>query len=185
MNNTKIINVHTSVTNKKDKHNKMVILFLNSSPHIIYPHFPYDINNLGRRLRLRKHSVNMAMNPTMAKQEQLILLDYWTSIYGMRVKIALAEKGLSYEYKEEDLRNKSQLLLDSNPIHKQIPVLIHNGKPICESSIIVEYIDEVWNHKAPLLPSDYYAKARAKFWADFIDKKVTLTYLDCLSLYSC
>ncbi|KAI7741426.1 hypothetical protein M8C21_031154 [Ambrosia artemisiifolia] len=109
---------------------------------------------------------------TMAKQEQLVLLDYWTSIYGMRVRIALAEKGLSYEHRQEDLRNKSQLLLDSNPVHKQIPVLIHNGNPICESSIIVEYIDDVWKDKAPLLPSDSYAKARARFWADFIDKKL-------------
>ncbi|GKG66224.1 hypothetical protein Tco_0694712, partial [Tanacetum coccineum] len=39
---------------------------------------------------------------------------------------------------------------------------------VCESSIIVEYIDEVWNDKAPLFPDDAYAK----FWADFIDKKV-------------
>ncbi|KAK9048485.1 hypothetical protein SSX86_032551 [Deinandra increscens subsp. villosa] len=83
-----------------------------------------------------------------------------------------AEKGLSYEYREEDLRNKSQLLLDSNPIHKQIPVLIHNGKPICESSIIVQYIDQVWKDEAPLLPSDSYARARARFWVHFIDQKL-------------
>ncbi|KAK1433971.1 hypothetical protein QVD17_10889 [Tagetes erecta] len=111
----------------------------------------------------------------MAEQEELILLDVWASMYGMRVRIALAEKGISYEYKEEDLRNKSKLLLDMNPVHKKIPVLIHNGKPICESNIIVEYIDEVWNHKAPLFPSDPYDKACARFWADFIDKKLYQT----------
>ncbi|KAI3525335.1 hypothetical protein L1887_04048 [Cichorium endivia] len=110
----------------------------------------------------------------MAKQEEVILLDFWPSMFGMRVRIALAEKGVSYEYREEDLRSKSQLLLEMNPVHKKIPVLIHNGKPICESSIIVEYIDEVWQDKAPLFPSDTYGKARARFWADFIDKKVYL-----------
>ena len=78
----------------------------------------------------------------------------------------------SYDYREQDLRNKSQLLIEMNPIHKKIPVLIHNGKPICESSIIVEYIDEVWKDKAPLFPSDAYSKSRARFWVDFIDKKV-------------
>ena len=72
------------------------------------------------------------------------LLDFWPSMFGMRVRIALAEKGVAYEYVEEDLKNKSPLLLQMNPIHKKIPVLIHNGKPVCESSIIVEYIDEVW-----------------------------------------
>ncbi|KAJ0522884.1 putative glutathione transferase [Helianthus annuus] len=107
--------------------------------------------------------------------EQLILLDFWASMFGMRVRIALAEKGIPYEYREEDLRNKSQLLLDMNPVHKKIPVLIHNGKPICESSIIVQYIDEVWSHKAPLFPSDPLHKARARFWADFIDKKLYQT----------
>ncbi|XP_027354231.1 probable glutathione S-transferase isoform X1 [Abrus precatorius] len=104
--------------------------------------------------------------------EDLILLDDWLSMFGMRARIALAEKEIKYEYREEDLTNKSQLLLEMNPIHKKIPVLIHNGKPICESIIIVEYIDEVWKEKAPLLPSDPYERAQARFWADFVNKKV-------------
>lgn len=102
------------------------------------------------------------------------LLDFWPSMFGMRVRIALAEKGVAYEYVEEDLKNKSPLLLQMNPIHKKIPVLIHNGKPVCESSIIVEYIDEVWKDNAALLPSDPYQRAQARFWVDFIDNKVTL-----------
>ncbi|KAL2326076.1 hypothetical protein Fmac_025134 [Flemingia macrophylla] len=105
--------------------------------------------------------------------EKLILLDEWLSMFGMRARIALAEKGIDqYEFREEDLDNKSQLLLKMNPIHKKIPVLIHNGKPISESLIIVEYIDEVWMDKAPVLPSDPYQKAQARFWADFVNKKV-------------
>ncbi|GKE18994.1 probable glutathione S-transferase [Tanacetum coccineum] len=107
----------------------------------------------------------------MAEEDEVILLDFWASRYGMKVRIALAEKGISYEYKEQDLINKSQLLLEMNPIHKKIPVLIHNGRPVCESGIIVQYIDDVWNDNAPLFPSDPCAKAHAKFWADFIDKK--------------
>ena len=103
---------------------------------------------------------------------EVVLLDFWPSRYGMRVRIALAEKGIKYEYKEEDLKNKSLLLLEMNPINKKIPVLIHNGKPVCESLIIVQYIDEVWNDKCPLLPSDPYQRAQARFWADFVDKKV-------------
>ncbi|KAJ9672838.1 hypothetical protein PVL29_026185 [Vitis rotundifolia] len=90
----------------------------------------------------------------------------------MRVRVALAEKGLKYEYREEDTRNKSPLLLEMNLVHKKIPVLIHNGKPICESMIIVQYIDEVWNKKSPLLPSDPYQRAQARFWADYIDEKL-------------
>ncbi|KAH9779702.1 glutathione S-transferase U19 [Citrus sinensis] len=104
--------------------------------------------------------------------DEVILLDFWASMFGIRVRIALAEKGIKYEYKEQDLFNKSPLLLQMNPVHKKIPVLIHNGKSVCESSIIVQYIDEVWKDKAPLLPYDPYQRAQARFWADFIDKKM-------------
>ncbi|XVF18314.1 hypothetical protein REPUB_Repub11eG0010800 [Reevesia pubescens] len=104
--------------------------------------------------------------------DEVVLLDFWPSPFGMRVRIALAEKGIKYEYKEEDLRKKSALLLQMNPVHKKIPVLIHNGKPVCESLIQVQYIDEVWHDKSPLLPSDPYPRAIARFWADFVDKKI-------------
>ncbi|KAH6818160.1 glutathione S-transferase TAU 19 [Perilla frutescens var. frutescens] len=104
--------------------------------------------------------------------EKVILLDFYASVFGMRARVALAEKGIEYEYREEDLSNKSQLLVEMNPVHKKIPVLIHHGKPVCESLIIVQYIDEVWSEKSPLLPSDPYGRAQARFWADYIDKKV-------------
>ncbi|KAI3945520.1 hypothetical protein MKW98_018337 [Papaver atlanticum] len=104
--------------------------------------------------------------------EEVVLLDFWPSMFGMRPRIALAEKDIKYEYKEENIRDKSPLLLQMNPVHKMIPVLIHNGKPICESLIILQYIDEVWNDKYPLLPSDPYQKATARFWVDYIDKNV-------------
>ncbi|KAF9588995.1 hypothetical protein IFM89_017674 [Coptis chinensis] len=107
---------------------------------------------------------------------EVTLLDFWPSPFGMRVRIALSLKGIEYEYREENLREKSPLLLKMNPVHKNIPVLIHNGKPISESLIIVQYIDEVWNDKSPLLPKDPYARAVARFWADFVDKKVGLCY---------
>ncbi|XP_031281420.1 probable glutathione S-transferase isoform X1 [Pistacia vera] len=106
--------------------------------------------------------------------EEVILLDFWPSMFRMRVRIALAEKGVKYEYRDEDLLKggKSRYLLQVNPAHKKIPVLIHNGKPISKSSIIVQYINEVWNDKAPLLPSNPYERAQARVWTDYIDKKV-------------
>ncbi|CAA7036991.1 unnamed protein product [Microthlaspi erraticum] len=104
---------------------------------------------------------------------EVILLDFWPSMFGMRTRIALREKGVEFEYREEDIiNNKSPLLLEMNPIHKKIPVLIHNGRTVCESTIQVQYIDEVWSHKNPILPSDPYKRAQARFWVDFIDKKM-------------
>ncbi|KAK9088915.1 hypothetical protein Scep_027997 [Stephania cephalantha] len=108
----------------------------------------------------------------MSKNDEVILLDFWASPFAMRVKIALAEKGIKFEAREEDIMaGKSELLLNSNPLHKKVPVLLHYGKPICESAIIVSYIDEVWPFPA-MLPTCYYARAQARFWADFVDKKL-------------
>lgn len=104
--------------------------------------------------------------------ENVKVLHTWLSMFGLRVLIALKEKGVEYEYLEQNLLSKSQLLLESNPIHKKVPVLIHNGKPICESLAIVQYIDEVWPSQKPFLPSDPYQRAIARFWADYINKKV-------------
>ncbi|KAJ0980489.1 hypothetical protein J5N97_008744 [Dioscorea zingiberensis] len=102
---------------------------------------------------------------------EVVLLDHWTSQFGQRVCIALEEKGVEYEYIEQDTINKSTLLIESNPIYKKIPVLIHHGKPVCESMIIVQYVDEVWSDKAQLLPDEPFARARARFWADYINNK--------------
>ena len=108
--------------------------------------------------------------------DEVILLNFWPSMFGMRTTIALEEKGVKYEYREEEdvINNKTPLLLEMNPVHKKIPVLIHNGKPVCESIIQVQYIDEIWPDKNPFLPKDPYQRAQALFWADFIEKKVNI-----------
>ncbi|KAF3457503.1 hypothetical protein FNV43_RR02161 [Rhamnella rubrinervis] len=43
-------------------------------------------------------------------------------------------------------------------------------KPICESMIIVEYIEETWPSN-PLFPSDPYERAQARFWINYADDK--------------
>lgn len=95
-------------------------------------------------------------------EDELVLLDFWASPFGIRVRIALAEKGIEYEGREEDLWSKSCVLMEMNPVHKKIPVLIHKGRPISESLNIVEYIDHVWSHKSPLLPSRPWDRANAR-----------------------
>nr|CAB3495434.1 unnamed protein product [Digitaria exilis] len=81
---------------------------------------------------------------------ELKLLGQWASPFVTRVKLALHLKGLSYDYVEEDLRDKSDLLLSINP-----------------------YIDEAFAGTGPsILPTDPYERALARFWVAYIDDKV-------------
>ncbi|KAF0929939.1 hypothetical protein E2562_027069, partial [Oryza meyeriana var. granulata] len=106
------------------------------------------------------------------ENHELKLLGTWMSPFVIRVRLALSLKGLSYEYIEQNIRDKSELLVVSNPVHKKVPVLIHDGKPICESEIIVQYIDEAFpGAGAGFLPSDPYERAVARFWVSYIDDK--------------
>ncbi|VAI81334.1 unnamed protein product [Triticum turgidum subsp. durum] len=118
----------------------------------------------------------------MAGQGDLQLLGGSVSPFTLRVRMALHVKGVSYEYLEQDLVNKSDLLLASNPVHKKVPVLIHRGKPICESVAIVQYVDEVWAGAGTpsLLPAGPYDRAVARFWAAYVDDKLFPAWLAIL-----
>ncbi|XP_074277395.1 glutathione S-transferase U10-like [Silene latifolia] len=105
--------------------------------------------------------------------ESVKLHGMWASPWVRRVIIGLKIKGISYEYIEEDLKNKSELLLKYNPVKKLVPVLVHDGRPIPESLIILEYLDEVWTTTRKIFPvEDHYLRAKVRFWTNFIDLQV-------------
>ncbi|CAK8572903.1 unnamed protein product [Lathyrus sativus] len=93
---------------------------------------------------------------------------FWYSPFTFRLVWVLNLKGIPYEHIEEDRFNKSPQLLQYNPVYKKAPVLVHDGKPICESMLIIEYIDEIWPHNS-LLPADPYDRAQARFWVKYVD----------------
>lgn len=106
--------------------------------------------------------------------------------FNKRVELALKLKGVKYEYIEEDRSNKSVELVKYNPIYKQVPVLVHNGKPICESLIILEYIDDTWeSNTVPLLPKHPYQRSMARFLAKLIDEKVHTYFFSHLQAIFC
>ncbi|KAF7848353.1 hypothetical protein BT93_L2070 [Corymbia citriodora subsp. variegata] len=106
------------------------------------------------------------------EENRVVLHGTWASLYSKRVELALKVKGIEYEFVEEDLTNKSEALMRNNPVHKKVPVLVHNGKPIAESLVIIEYIDETWKESPRLLPQDPYERAKVRFWAGFLHQQL-------------
>ncbi|TMW99433.1 hypothetical protein EJD97_002550 [Solanum chilense] len=88
------------------------------------------------------------------------------------LQLTLKIKSIEYEFIQEHMLNKSELLLKSNPFYKKIPILFHDEKPICESLVILQYIDEPWLNGPSILPSDPYNRSIARFWAAYIQDKL-------------
>ncbi|XP_038877803.1 glutathione transferase GST 23-like [Benincasa hispida] len=103
--------------------------------------------------------------------EEVKLHGMWASPFSYRVKWGLELKGIPYEYVEEDFTNKTPLLLQYNPIHKKVPVLVHGGKPVCESIVILEYMDEIWS-QYPLFLIHSFDRAMTRFWIKYADNEL-------------
>lgn len=82
----------------------------------------------------------------------------------------LSEKGIDFEVIEIDLKNKPDWFLDISPYGK-VPVVKHGDALLYESSIINEYLDEVFNEKA-MLERDPYKLAQQRIWIDFCNTRM-------------
>ncbi|XP_042876336.1 probable maleylacetoacetate isomerase 2 isoform X2 [Penaeus japonicus] len=92
-----------------------------------------------------------------------ILYSYFRSSCSWRVRIALAHKGVDYEYrainllKQEQVSDEYKML---NPIG-QVPALIVSGNTLTQSISILEYLEEAFPKK-PLLPKDLFKRAKVR-----------------------
>ena len=100
-----------------------------------------------------------------------ILYNAWFCPFAQRAWIALLEKGVQFEYVEQDPYNKTPEWLAINP-RGLVPVIVHNGKSVYESAVCIEYVDEVWKTDRCLLPGDAYDRAFARIWSNFIGSKI-------------
>lgn len=94
------------------------------------------------------------------------------SVCAQKVRIVLAEKGLEYREHLMTLRgdqfDEKYMKLNPNAV---VPTLLHDGRPVIESSVILYYLDEAFP-APPLMPKDLHLRARVRQFNKLIDEYV-------------
>jgi glutathione S-transferase len=89
------------------------------------------------------------------------------SNYHNKAKLALLEKGIAFQERTFDFREKTPELLAASPLGK-IPYLTTEQGCLCESQVILEYLEAT--HPEPaLLPADPFAAAKVRELVTFLD----------------
>ena len=92
------------------------------------------------------------------------------STCAVKVRIALAEKSVSWTGHHMDLRagdTHAPAYLKLNP-NAVVPTLVHDGRVVIESTIICEYIDDAFPDP-PLRPATAWGRARMRHWTRRLD----------------
>lgn len=97
------------------------------------------------------------------------LHNYFRSSASFRVRIALALKGLSYEYIPVHLARGDHKLPDYTGISSDglVPLLEVEGERLSQSMAIIEYLDET-HPQPPLMPADALGRAKVRALAQSI-----------------
>lgn len=88
--------------------------------------------------------------------------------YSHRVRMVLAEKGVTVDIVEVDPNNKPEDLAEINP-YNSVPTLLDRDLVLYESTVIMEYLDERFPHP-PLLPVYPVARAQSRLLIHRIEK---------------
>jgi glutathione S-transferase len=96
---------------------------------------------------------------------RLKLVSFDICPYVERSRIVLLEKDVPHEIELIDLANKPPWFLAVSPMGR-VPVLLVDDRPVFESMIINELLEELYPHP-PLFPGDPIARAEARAWIVF------------------
>ena len=104
----------------------------------------------------------------VAKRSSMTFFSDGTDHYSHRVRMVLAEKGVTVDTVEVDGNNKPEELLELNP-YGAVPTLLDRDLVLYESMVIMEYLDERFPHP-PLLPVYPVARALSRLWMHRIQR---------------
>lgn len=103
---------------------------------------------------------------------QFTLYNAPQSTCSQRVRFVLNAKGLAFEEVKLDLFAGDQLkpsYLAINP-NGVVPALVHDGRTVIDSAVIIEYLDEAFPAVAPMRPKDLVDLAAMRSMMRFIDE---------------
>ena len=104
----------------------------------------------------------------VAKRSSMTFFSDNTSQYSHRVRIVLAEKGVTVDLIEADAAHPPAELADLNP-YNSLPTLVDRDLVLYESKVMMEYLDERFPHP-PLLPVYPVARAESRLYIHRIEK---------------
>ncbi len=104
----------------------------------------------------------------VAKRSSMTFFSDNTSQYSHRVRIVLAEKGVTVDLIEADAAHPPAELADINP-YNSLPTLVDRELVLYESKVMMEYLDERFPHP-PLLPVYPVARAESRLYIHRIEK---------------
>ena len=99
------------------------------------------------------------------------LYHHGSSVCAAKVRLTLAEKGVEWKGHYVDILKGDQFSPDYIKLNPKavVPTLVHDGVPILESTVICEYLDEVFP-EPPLKPNNARDRAEMRLWTKAVDE---------------
>lgn len=104
----------------------------------------------------------------------IALYNFPQSTCSQKVRLMLWEKGIEYEDRIVDHKTREHLkepYLKLNP-NGVVPTMVHDDAIIIDSSVIMEYLDEVFP-ETPLTPADPVKRAHMRKWMRYLEEVPT------------
>jgi len=107
--------------------------------------------------------------------QNLVLYNAPQSTCSQRVRFTLHEKNLVFSELKLDLFSGDQLRPDYLKINPNgvVPSLVHDGRVVIDSAVIIEYLNEVFPEPTPLVPHDAVLRAAMRSFIRYTDEVPT------------
>jgi len=97
------------------------------------------------------------------------------STCSQKVRLVLHEKRLDWEDRQINFRANEHLAPDYLKLNPNgvVPTLVHDGQPVIDSSVIIEYLDETFP-AVPMAPRDALGRAKLRAWLRYFEEVPTV-----------